>query len=71
MKNITKLKKAINNSNINTEVKAEINNYIETTMKIHLQVPILYYVAALYGLASLIALSILCRSLRFAGLLCS
>ena len=54
MKNITKLKEAVNNSNMNTGVKTEINNYIKTIMKIHLQVPILYYAAAVYGLASLI-----------------
>ena len=44
----------MNHSNINTEEKTKINNYIETTMKIHLQVPIPYYAAALYGLLSLI-----------------
>ena len=54
MGNVTTLKEAINNSNMNPQEKAKINNYIDIITKMYFQVPIPYYAAALYGLLSII-----------------
>ena len=51
---IAEMKEAINNSDIDTEMKAKINNFIQVLLKIHIQVPRIYYTGAVYGLGSVI-----------------
>ena len=52
MNKITEMKEAIDNSDMDTEMKAKINNFIQVLLKIHIQVPLIYYVVAVYGLGS-------------------
>jgi hypothetical protein len=52
MNNITEMKEAVNNSDMDTEMKAKINNFIQVLLKIHIQVPRIYYAGAVYGLGS-------------------
>lgn len=50
MRNIEDLKKAINNSDMNMEVKSELINFIQILTKIHIRVPLIYYAGVIYGL---------------------
>ena len=52
MNNITEIKEAINNSDMDTEMKAKINNFIQVIVKIKTRVPRIYYAGAMYGLGS-------------------
>jgi len=50
MSKITEMKEAINNSDMNTETKAEINGFFHLFEKIYTRVPCIYYAGAVYGL---------------------
>ena len=52
MNKITEMKEAINNSDIDTEMKAKVNNFIQIVEKMYTQVPWIYYAGAVYGLGS-------------------
>ncbi|MCK4526271.1 hypothetical protein KAW18_02770 [candidate division WOR-3 bacterium] len=52
MNNITEMKEAIDNSDMDTEMKAKLNNFFQVIEKTYIRVPRIYYAGAVYGLGS-------------------